>query len=393
VRTNATMCVFVLALALSGAGLLMIYSASAPVAAAQINYVRGRGLERAATFRPINHDSFFLKRQLVWCGVGFAALLFFYTWDYNKNLKWSGWFWVATVVLLALVFVIGAKGGGARRWIRVGPFSLQPSEFAKLALVILTAKVLDDRREQLKSFARGFLLPLALAGVTITLIVVEDLGSAAVLGMIMVILWFIAGVRIRHMAMLVPVAVGFVAVAVAMKPYRLVRITTYLFGADSQDAGWHAMQSLIAVGTGGWTGRGLGEGLQKHRYVAAIHTDFIYADVCEELGFVGATVLLLIFAALIIAGFTIAYRTPDFVGAMLAAGATAMIAVPVVINVAVVLQLLPTKGLPLPFISYGGSSLMMNIAQRNEELQEVRRPVDAPFVSRLFGRGKASTAH
>jgi len=146
---------------------------------------------------------------------------------------------------------------------------------------------------------------------------------------------------------------------------------------------WHIKQALIAVGTGGWTGLGPGLGIQKHYFLPAVFTDFVFADVCEELGFIGAVALLGLFAALIVVGFRVAYKSPDFVGALVATGLTSMIAVPLLINVGVVLACLPTKGLALPFISYGGSSLMlslcgmgllMNIARRNEELQEVRRP-------------------
>lgn len=381
-RFSSAMCIFALALALNSIGVIVIYSSSAPVAARSINArAKNRAIQNGETYSPIPHHPKFLYRQLVWFIIGMGGLAFFYRSDYNKVLEWSKWAWLFTLLLLLLVFLFGRKAGGARRWLFLGPITIQPSELAKFALVILTAKLLNDRRQELYSFTQGFLQLLVLAGLTICLIVVEDLGSAAVLAMIVCILWFIGEVRTRHILGLAPLGLAGLAVGVLMKPYRIQRIINWIFGGNETTGNWHSNQSLIAVGTGGVSGLGLGMGMQKYHYVAAMHTDFIFAEVCEEMGLIGAVGLLLVFTALFIVGFSVAYRTPDFVGAVLAAGMTTMIAVPVLVNVAVVLDLLPTKGLPLPFISYGGSSLLvnmcaigllMNIAERNLEVQSVR---------------------
>jgi cell division protein FtsW len=191
-----------------------------------------------------------------------------------------------------------------------------------------------------------------------------------------------------------------------IKPYRLGRIITFarsiLEGSNDLQIevaakAWQAKQSLIAVGTGGWTGLGPGMGIQKHYFLPAVYTDYVFANICEELGFIGAVALLLLFATLCFIGFRVAYKSPDFVGALLVTGLTAMVAVPALINVAVVLGCAPTKGLALPFISYGGSSLLvnlsamgllMNIARRNEEIQEVKRPVAVTPERRLWKWGR-----
>jgi cell division protein FtsW len=393
--SNVTMLIFALALALAGAGLLLIYSSSAVVAAASVNKARGKYRDKAEVVQLVSHHPLYLHKQIVWCLAGFLGLLFFYRWDYNSNARWSKWFWLAAIALVILVLCFARPIKGARRWLIIGPFTLQPSEFAKLALVILTARVLSARAEVLKRFRAGFLPALLLAAATIGAIVVEDFGSAVVIGLVALTMWFIAGVRIRHIVALAPVALLVAALAIWDKPYRWERVEDFFFGREVKTAAWHTTQALIAVGTGGWTGVGLGEGIQKHHFVAEMYTDFVFADVCEELGFVGASLLILTFTALILLGFYVAFKSPDFLGAMLAAGAASMIAIPVIVNVAVVLQCAPTKGLPLPFISYGGSSLLvnlsaigllMNIAQRNEETQEIRRSEQSGLFNWLFGR-------
>lgn len=399
-RLNATICIFALVLALTGAGMLMIYSSSAVVAASRVNHARSQRLRLGNTFRPVNHHSLYLRKQVIWFGFGLAALMFLYASDYNKVLRRWKWLCLLSFLLLLAVYIpgIGLKINGARRWIRFGPMTFQPSELAKLALVIATAMLLSDRRDRLHIFTRGFLPPLLLAVPFVAIIAIEDLGGAVVLALIVATLWFIAGVRLVHLLSLVPAAVIAFGIGVLIKPYRWVRIVTFLTGGDVLGSNWHSTQALIAVGTGGWSGLGLGSGIQKHYFVAAMYTDFAFANVCEELGFIGAAVLLGLFAALCVIGLRVAYKSPDFVGALLVAGMITMIAVPVLINVAVVLRCLPTKGLGLPFISYGGSSLLinlsavgllMNIARRNEQTQQVRRPVAVTPERRLRRWGLA----
>jgi len=407
------MLILVLVLALSGIGALMIYSSSAVVAAAQVNRVRSDQLHLGKTFSAVNHHSLYLRKQLIWFALGLVAMMMLYGTDYNQILRRSRWICLTAFLLLLAVYIpgIGHRVDKATRWIRLGPMTFQPSELAKLAVVIATAKMLSDRRDQLRSFGRGFLQPLAIGAVFVALIAVEDLGCAIVLTAIIMMLWFIAGIRLLHLIALAPVGLAALAVGIAIKPYRLERLVTFFHRFSESDVtvtakmaakAWQADQSLIAVGTGGWTGLGPGMGIQKYYYLPAVYTDYIYANICEELGFIGAVALLLLLATLCFIGFREAYKSPDFIGALLVSGLTAMIAVPVVINVGVVLGWLPTKGLALPFISYGGSSLLinmcamgilMNVAQRNEELQGVKRPVAVTPERRLWKWGRTESAY
>jgi len=411
-RLNATICIYALVLALTGIGLLMVYSSSSVVAASRVNKMRSSNLPLGETFHPVSHHWLYLRKQMVWCGLGLVFMLLLYSADYNTILKRSKLLCLAAFLLLLCVYIpgIGVKIHHVRRWIRLGPFTFQPSEFAKLALVIATAKILNDRRKHLRSFFHGFFPALALASVFIVLIAIEDLGTAVVIALIMLVVWFIAGIRIVHLLSLVPPTLAVGVVAIFLKPWRLDRILIYLKwlflggvgAADIHKQAWQSWQSLIAVGTGGWSGLGLGMGIQKHHFLAEMYTDFIFANICEELGFIGAVGVVLLFAALCFMGFRVAYRSPDFVGSLLAAGTTAMITVPFLVNVAVVLNLVPTKGLALPFISYGGSSLvmnlsaigiLMNIARRNEQLLGVRRPVAVTPERRLWSWGRPARGY
>lgn len=264
-----------------------------------------------------------------------------------------------------------------RRWIQLGPLTFQPSELAKFALIIATAKILNDRHDRLREFAQGLLPPLLLAVTFVVMIGKEDFGSGVVLGMIVSSLWLIGGVRLRHLIALLPPAAAAGALLVVIAPYRIKRLIEFLTGGC-----WHVWQALIAVGSGGWPGRGPGLGMQKHGFLPAVHTDFVFANVGEEFGFAGAVALLLLFALLCAVGFRVAYKTPDLAGTLLATGMTLMIAVPVLVNAAVVLGCAPAKGLALPLISYGGSSLLinlagmgllMNVARRNGSTDETMR--------------------
>jgi cell division protein FtsW len=402
-RFNATMFIFVLVLALNGVGLMMIYSSSAPIAASQINARNSaRAKVTGETFEPIAHHPKFLYKQLVWLGLGVAALMFLYRRDYDTLLKYSRYFWILSLILIGIVLAFMPAINESKRWLILGPFTFQPSELAKLSLVVLTAKMLDDRKTQLHSLTRGFFKPVLLAVLTCAVIAIQDLGSAVVIGLVCFTMWFFAGLRYRHILALIPIGLVGGVVGVLMEPYRINRLRVWLFGGDELDGAWQITQSLIAVGSGGLKGLGLGMGIQKYHFVAAMYTDFIFADICEELGFIGAVALLLLFATLITLGFVTAFRCPDFVGMILAAGMTTMIALPVLINVAVVLQMGPTKGLPLPFISYGGSSLLvnmcavgilMNIAERNAETQGVYKRDTVTRERRLFRWGRASRAY
>lgn len=399
-RVNAAICIFLLTMVLTAVGMWTVYSTSSAVAGPRQSRIRMRQLNVEKVYQPQTYDALYLKKQLIWFAGGLALLLLFYSTDYSEILNKHRWLAFLSIALVLSVYIpgLGHRVQGALRWIRIGPFTLQPSEFAKLLLVMVTAKMLSDREATIRSFTHGFLAPLLLAILVTGIVAKEDLGSAIVFGMILLPIWFIAGVRILHMAALLPPAAGAAALLCYLQDWRWKRVTDWLNGQGPPDAWQQPDMALMAVGTGGWTGLGLGMGIQKHYWVAAMHTDFIFADLCEELGFIGGASTLVLFVALLLIGFRVAYKSPDLLGSLLAGGLTMMIAVPVLVNVAVVLQVIPTTGLALPFISYGGSSLvtslaavglLMNIARKNEETQTVRRrpvAVTRGFLSFAFRR-------
>jgi cell division protein FtsW len=329
-------------------GVVMVYSASAIMATDRF------------------HDPyFFLKKQLVWALLGAACLLGALRVDYRRleRLQWP--ILIAAAVLLVLVLVppFAHPINGTRRWLRLGPVSFQPAELAKLALVVYLAAYLARRREGLEDFWRGLLPPLAIAGGLAVLVLAQpDLGNCLTLIIVTFGLLFLAGVRLSHLAMLLAPALPLLMLAIWMAPYRLRRITTFLDPwADQRGGGFQIIQSWLALGSGGLLGRGMGESKQKLFYLPESHTDFIFAVVGEELGFVGALGLLALFVVLIWRGLRVGVRAPDAFGAYLALGITVLIATQTLVNLGVVTGSLPTKGLPLPFVSFGGSALLMTM--------------------------------
>ncbi len=369
-HSNPRWCIFALVLTLTAAGLVMIYSSSAFIAADRYNKKISARLQLGEVLQPVHTHPEFLQKQLAWCGISLCGFLLFYFVDFKILTRYSWLLLLLAGILLPLVYVpgIGMKINGAWRWIRVGPFTFQPSEMAKLAVVTTTAYLLGTRNKPFERFAD--FLPLVLMASGFALFIgIEDLGTACVIALIALILWFVAGVRFGLIFPLIPAALIAFVVAIIQEPYRLTRIVLFLkqlFGIGDPTNGvldpkaWHIQHSLIAVGTGGLMGVGPGMGVQKHGYLPAVFTDFIMAHICEELGFIGAVIVLALFALLCWQGFRVALQSPEPLSALLAAGMTLLIAVPALTNVAVVLSCLPTKGLALPFISYGGSSLLFN---------------------------------
>jgi cell division protein FtsW len=245
----------------------------------------------------------------------------------------------------------------------LGPVSFQPAELAKLALVIYLAAYLARRQDGLASFSRGLLPPLGIAGGLAVLVLAQpDLGSCLTLIMVTFGLLFLAGARTQHLGLLVALALPVLVFVVRLAPYRLRRITTFVDPwADPRGGGFQIIQSWLALGGGGLFGRGIGESKQKLFYLPESHTDFIFAVMGEELGFAGAVVLLALFVVLIWRGLRVGVRAPDAFGAYLALGITVLIATQTFVNLGVVTGSLPTKGLPLPCISFGGSSLLVTM--------------------------------
>jgi cell division protein FtsW len=305
----------------------------------------------------------FLVKQAMWAAVGVAivglAMRFNYQHFQRPAIIWA----MLGLTACGLVLVLfGPSVKGARRWIGLGGFGIQPSEFAKLAAVIFTSAVLERRMPRINEVGYS-LTPIGLAVLAMVgLILLEpDFGSAMSLVAIVSMVVFVAGLAWRYLAGVALAIAPLAAVLIWIAPYRWERLLAFLDPwKEAQGNGFQLVQSTIAVGTGGVLGRGLAAGIQKLGYLPEPHNDFIYAVISEELGLVGATSVLLCFVVITWRGLRIASRAPDAFGALLATGITAMIAVQAFVNISVVLGLLPTKGIALPLVSAGGSSLLIN---------------------------------
>ncbi len=329
-------------------GVLMIFSASAVVAESRY----GSGYH-------------FFARQLLWAAFGLLLLFGLMHLDYrglcHPNIVFPAFFLQLALLIAALVW---PDGQNIRRWVSLGGFSLQPSEVSKIVLVIFLAYFLERRRGQVNHFL-GTLLPVGLlSGLTILLILKgPDLGTAVLLGLTVCVMLFAAGLRVKYLGAVVAASVVPFYFLVVMVPYRYDRILTFLDPyQDPLGKGFQIIQSLIAVGSGGFTGLGFMDGRQKLFYLPAAYTDFIFAVVAEELGFIGCVAALGLFGVIFWRGLRASIKCRDEFGRLLALGLTAMIMIQTLVNISVVLGLLPTKGVPLPFVSYGGSSLMVSMA-------------------------------
>lgn len=369
-HVRSTWILFYTTLLLIMIGVVMVYSTSASIA------VRGQSLPTIdqldvtaadSIVEMSGHSMSYLYRQAIFAVLGIAALLFVYHIDYERYKNWSTPLLIISFIMLLMVYLpepIGSEAKGAKRWINLGFAKVQVSEIAKLAMILYMAKKLTERQSELKSFVRGFLPSLSILALFLIVIVLEpDLGAAVVLAVIVYTMWFIGGMRIIHLASLGLMFIPLFIVAVIAKPYRVRRVLAFTkpFHPDYvKDDGWQLAQSLISVGTGGLTGLGLGQGPQKYQFLSEGHTDFIYAGICEELGLIGAVAVFIVYAVFMIQGIRVATKAPDMYGSLIATGITIMIGFQAFINMYVVVGLLPTKGLTLPLISYGGSSLLIN---------------------------------
>ena len=309
-------------------------------------------------------DSFFFaKRQMLFAVVGIIAMFFIMNVDYWTWRTWAKVILIVCFVLLILVLIpgVGNVRNGSRSWIGVGAFSVQPSEFMKLAMIAFLAKFLSEKQKQITSFKSGLMPSLGLVFTAFALIMLQpDLGTGTVMVGTCVVMIFISGAKIMHFVYLGLVGVaGFVGL-IASAPYRMDRITSFLDPwKDPLGTGFQMIQSLYAIGPGGLFGLGLGESRQKFFYLPEPQTDFIFAIIAEELGFIGGSFVLLLFSLLLWRGVRIALGAPDLYGSLLATGIIAMIAIQVMINIGVVTGLMPVTGITLPFLSYGGSSLTL----------------------------------
>jgi cell division protein FtsW len=309
------------------------------------------------------HD---LMMQLVWGALGFGFCVTLSVLDYQllKKLAWPLYF--VALVLLGLVFVplIGHASHGAHRWIGRGHFTVQPSEFAKVALVIMLAWFGERYQRKIHTWSHGIIFPTLIIGVVLGLIFFEpDRGQTILLAAVSGAILLIAGVRWKHL--LVPAVIGAAGLAFSLfyDSMRKGRIAAWLHpDAHADGAALQAHQAMIGLGSGGWFGVGLGNGMRKFGYLPEIHTDFIFANIGEELGLMATLLVVLAFVIIAMCGFYISLRAREPFGGLLAAGITLLISLQAVINIGVVTSALPNKGLPLPFISYGGSNLIAMLA-------------------------------
>ncbi|SET30399.1 spore cortex peptidoglycan biosynthesis regulator SpoVE [Oceanobacillus limi] len=308
---------------------------------------------------------YFLKRQLLFAGAGVVAMFFTMYTPYNTWGRYAKIILLSCFFLLLIVLIpgIGMVRGGAQSWIGVGAFSIQPSEFMKLGMIIFLSAYLAANQKYITSFKKGFFPSLILVFTAFGLIMLQpDLGTGMVLVLTSMVMIFVAGARISHFIGLAVIGIiGFVFLILSA-PYRISRITAFLNPwEDPLGDGFQIIQSLYAIGPGGLMGVGLGESLQKYFYLPEPQTDFIFAILGEELGFIGGTVVIILFALLFWRGIKISLEAPDLFGRFLALGIVTMLTIQVMINVSVVIGLIPVTGITLPFLSYGGSSLTLTL--------------------------------
>ena len=336
----------VIVLSLLGLGTVAVYSASS--------------MASAATY---GGSLWFVLHHLlaIACGVGLAVGCLLV--PYAQLRRSARWLFLLSLLLLVLVFLFGQEVGGAKRWFRLGRWSLEPSEFAQLSLIVYLADLLARRAQHLQDVWRGLLPPLLSTGLMAGLVLIQpDLGTTIVMGAVSLLLLGIGRARWQHLAVIVSLALAVLVFLIAGEEYRRRRILAFLDPwADPRGGGYQILQSYFALASGGLTGLGVGASLQKLYFLPSAHTDFIFAIIGEELGLIGTTAVIGLLVLFLICGFRIAVATHDLFSKYLVCGLVAMIGLEAMVNIAVVTGLLPTKGLPLPFISYGGSSMMINL--------------------------------
>jgi cell division protein FtsW len=340
--------IFVSTVLLLSIGIVMVYSASSVMALSQYG-----------------DSAHFLKKQLIWAILGIGAMIMAMNIDYQTLKGLYIPILVGSILLLGLVLVpgIGTEISGSRRWIDLGIVNFQPSELAKLANVLFLSAYLSGAQDRLRSSLKGLIFPLMVCGLLCGLILLEpDMGTAGVIGAVTLVMLFVGGARILHIGLLIGAAVPLFLKVLFMEEYRVKRFFAFLDPwKDPTGTGYHIIQSLLALGSGGLFGLGLGKSRQKFFYLPEQHTDFIFAILGEELGFMGSFVVIVLFFIIAWRGYKIAISAPDTFGSLLATGITSVIMVQVLINIGVVSGSLPITGITLPFISSGGSSLITTL--------------------------------
>lgn len=328
-------------------GLIMIYSASSIPA-----------------LKKFSDANYYMKRQLLCIGLGLPVMLVISRTPYRIYKDYAGAMLLITLAVLALVLIpgVGAEINNARRWFRIGSFLVQPAEYAKVVWVVFLSYSLVKKQDRIKQSRVSFWPYMVLCGaLSLFLLKEPDFGTTVMIALLAAIMLAVGGVPCRNFFYLAPVAAFGIYRFVYLVPYRRERITAFLNPwIDPLDSGYQLIQAWIAVGSGGFFGKGLGAGTQKLFYLPESYTDFIMAVVGEELGFMGIVLTCTLFFFLFRTGFRISRQAPEFLGSLLALGLTMLLLLQALLNMGVVLGLVPTKGMPLPFISYGGSAFMSN---------------------------------
>ena len=339
----------VVVLALVGIGIVMVYSSSAILSGDRFQ-----------------DPYYFLKRQAFSAVIGFVLMILMMHFPYEVLRRFAYPILISCVILLIAVLIpgIGYRAGGSTRWVKILSFSFQPSEFAKLGMVIFLAYFMTKKEEKIRSFGFGFLPTILLSGLVIGLVMIEpDFGAALFLTVMVFLFLFISGARVFYLAGAFVLCLPVVYYLVTHVGYRYKRLLGFIRPWDDPgNTSFQIIQSFLSFGSGGLFGLGLGEGRQKLFFLPASHTDFIFSVIGEEMGLAGALVVVLLFFIVALRGIQIGLALEDRFAAYLALGITLMISLQAVINMGVVMGLLPTKGLALPFVSYGGTSLMANLA-------------------------------
>lgn len=331
-------------------GIIMVFSSSWPEA-----------------MKKFDNGYFFLRKQLISASIGFVVLIILMNFDYRYFKKLAFPIFIMAIIIGLLIFSpLGVVEKGARRWLEIAGFRFMPSDLIKLGSIIFFASFLSNKKEKISTLVHGTIPGLIVIGISCGLIYFQkDLGTTVTLGGTMMAMFFIAGMSIVHMFSLGVGACGLLYVAITSEgnEYRLERVTAFMDPfADKLDTGWQAVQSLYAIGSGGLFGLGLGKSRQKFFYIPESYNDFIFSIIGEELGFLGALVVMLLLLIVIWRGIVIALKVEDTFGCFLATGIIALIAIQSLIHIAVVTSSIPTTGITLPFVSYGGTSLVTNMA-------------------------------
>ncbi|MDD5645163.1 MAG: putative lipid II flippase FtsW [bacterium] len=340
--------IFIVITALLGMCIVMVYSTSALTAEKQWN-----------------DEYYYLKKQAVWIIVSVFVFLAMSMVNYNFWRKISLFLFLGTITLLSLVLIpgVGKVAGGARQWLSFGPVNIQPSELAKLTVLIFVADMLDKQQGTIKEFRKGFVPSFSVLLLVCGLVGGPDLGTALLIAVVIFSMLVVSGISFKYLLLSLIFSFPLIVALIRMKMYRFKRILIFLDPwSDSRGSGWQLIQSFIALGSGGLAGQGLGKSIQKMGFLPEAHTDFIFSIIGEEMGFLGGALVIICFIAFILSGLRIACRCRNFFGHILAMGIVFTVGYQSIINIGVATGCMPVTGLPLPMISYGGSNLVVCMA-------------------------------